>query len=717
MLHCYPQDDNLLMCRSRSLFLPIISHVQAALADPAAVLAAAIAVWSVSTLPLSPPPFSLTFVGSTLLVLRASRPAFALGVSVSIGGFTCSGTDVSSDGLWLITRTPSQSQMCDDAGNCGDGKLVITNPASVPTSSGGSGRRAAAAAQQFLGASLDCPPFCPGLLADNVVPVAASGTNGSFVPASVQTTSSGGRVVAPIDTASIAEATTGIFYARSCSATGIYTDPTTGACTNVSDPRASRCAFGSGDACQSCPTGALCPGGSRAWPRPGYYSASQSLPVVLPCPPPDPALRCTGWNPATGRTQCGEGYRQGSYKCESCAEGSYAPGDGSCRKCPVITGPWDRYSGLIIIFGVLVAFAVGIYLGLLCFIRAVGGTVSNGLKNVLTLMIWLVMTVQIVSQVSRVVSTSVPPLLATIYRGVALIQLQGIILPPACTGAYAFEQEVAINSFGLALTALFFALYFIGRSGKLRKIAGYVLTAAVLLLPMAAEASMGLMSCVSVELTPGALAVLDGGAALAAKRAAKEITAVRLLSSDPYFVCWAPGGSHAPAGYLSIATFLCYVVTLPVAVFVFIWRDAGLRAQTAAARAVLLTAMESNRKTARVAPAPSKIDVVAQPHSTPAAASAAQVASEPPAADSSTPASDPALGPFLSTSGYAPQAFYMRHVDLAAVLSLTVLQVFIPRPALLDRLVAKVVVTCIVLLSLSGLLLVLRPYARGVLAC
>jgi hypothetical protein len=665
------------------------------------VLAASIAVWGGTSLPTSPTPFSLTVVRSTVLVLRASRPAFAPGVSVSIGNVTLSGTAASSDGFWLVTRTPALSQICDTSGSCADSKLVLTNP-ETPSEVPSEGMR--------RGATISCPPFCPGLLPELAIPVAISVADSlAFVPGSVLTTASGGRITAPVDTQAYAEATTGIVYVQSCSASGLYTDPTTGACTNASDPRSSRCAFGSGDACQGCPAGALCPGGSRAWPRPGYYTAIPSLPTLLPCPPPQPELRCTGWNAVTGKTQCGELYRQGSYKCESCAEGAYAPGDGSCRKCPVITGPWDRYSGLIIIFGVLVAFAVGIYLTLLCFIRAVGGTVSNGLKNVLTLMIWLVMTVQIVSQVSRVVSTSVPPLLATVYRGVALIQLQGIVLPPACTGAYPFEQEVAINAFGLALTVLFFALFILVRNKKVRKIAGYVLTAAVLLLPMAAEASIGLMSCVSVELTAGALAPLDGGAALAAKLSAKQVTIVSLLASDPFFVCWAPGGSHAPAGYLSVATFIVYVALLPIAVFVSVWRDPGTRAQVAAARAAELVAREKAivRKSSRVVPAPER-------SSSPALASPTSPSPmlvPPGPADAFE--SDPALGPFLSSSGYAPQAFYMRHVDLAAVLSLTVLQVFMPRPAQLERLVAKVAATCFIMFSLITLLFVLRPYAKG----
>jgi hypothetical protein len=378
---------------------------QAALADNTAALAATIAVWGNTSLPsttssssssavvlnsgqASTRPFSLTFVGSTLLVLRSAVRAFSPATTVSIGNVSCGGTVVSSDGHWLVTTTPTQAQMCSASGACVTATLVLTNPPASVGGGGGSSRRAADAddTSTTRGAKLSCPPFCPNMLPAAAVPFAMS-SGDEFVPAFVQSTASG-KVIAPIDTTSIAESTTGIFYAVSCTASGLYTDPTTGACTNASDPRSARCAFGSGDSCQACPTGALCPGGSFAWPLPGYYSASASLPRTLPCTPPDPTERCAGWNALTGKTQCGPTYRQGSYMCESCAVGAYAPGDGSCRLCPIVKGAWDRFSGLLILISAIVAFAIVVYVCLFLFIRAVGGTVSNGVKNLITLMIW-----------------------------------------------------------------------------------------------------------------------------------------------------------------------------------------------------------------------------------------------------------------------------------------------------------------------------------------
>ena len=130
--------------------------------------------------------------------------------------------------------------------------------------------------------------------------------------------------------------------------------------------------------------------------------------------------------------------------CEACTVGSYQAGDGSCVTCPILTGAWPRYRGLVYLLAGVAAFAITVYVGLLLLIRLVGGTVASGVKHILILCIWSLQTIQIVSQVSRVASPSLPPLMKAVYAGVSLIQLQGILLPPACTGAYAFETEVSL---------------------------------------------------------------------------------------------------------------------------------------------------------------------------------------------------------------------------------------------------------------------------------
>ena len=107
----------------------------------------------------------------------------------------------------------------------------------------------------------------------------------------------------------------GLYYAEACSASGVYTDPASGACTNTSSPLYPLCAFGSGSNCQPCPANALCPGGPRCWPLPGFWVAVESSPSVLPCALPGAAAKCTGWSSALGQTKCGAGYLQVGAVC------------------------------------------------------------------------------------------------------------------------------------------------------------------------------------------------------------------------------------------------------------------------------------------------------------------------------------------------------------------------------------------------------------------
>ena len=183
--------------------------------------------------------------------------------------------------------------------------------------------------------------------------------------------------------------------------TGVYTDPSSGACTNASNPAAALCAYGSGAACVTCPTGALCPGGSRLWPRPGFWVARESTASVSACAPPDPGARCLGWSVSRGVSLCGLGYLEGSFLCGACAPSFYLADDGACSACPVVTGPWDRYRGLLVLFAGVVGFVGVVGVGLFIAQHFTGGSMAGGAKQLLSLGIWTLTALQTVSQVSR----------------------------------------------------------------------------------------------------------------------------------------------------------------------------------------------------------------------------------------------------------------------------------------------------------------------------
>jgi hypothetical protein len=161
---------------------------------------------------------------------------------------------------------------------------------------------------------------------------------------------------------------------------GVFTDPTTGACLNSSDPASLSCAYGAGDACRPCPIGGLCPGGFRIRSRPGYWTAAETATGVLQCPFPDPTARCPGWDAAEGLTACGVGFRPGSYLCGSCADSYFAVGDGTCAPCPVELDPWSRYRGVLGLLVALLVCAVVIYACLYALV-ACTTTTSDGVSG------------------------------------------------------------------------------------------------------------------------------------------------------------------------------------------------------------------------------------------------------------------------------------------------------------------------------------------------
>jgi hypothetical protein len=95
------------------------------------------------------------------------------------------------------------------------------------------------------------------------------------------------------------------------------------------------------------------------------------------------------------------------------------------------------------LFAVIIVFGLLIYAMLYAVVKFGGGTVKGGMARIVPLLLWLVMTVQTLAQVARVSSPSLPPLLQVLFRYVALIQLQGIVLPPSCTGGYPFQTEAS----------------------------------------------------------------------------------------------------------------------------------------------------------------------------------------------------------------------------------------------------------------------------------
>ena len=232
--------------------------VASALARPRVVLDAVRATWGSCSLPSSndtsslSPAFALTLVGPALLVLRAPQRAFLNATAATVGLTPARVLAASDDGQWLLLETPTEEVVCaglDPRTDCGYFGLALANPAP-----GGSSRG--------FCPPITCPPFCPGELDAGVIPLVVNSSAGGLqaVPATVPAAPVA-AAPEPLDLPALSSL--GIYYARACSATGLWTDPGTGACTNASDPLSYACAYGSGDACVTCPDNVICPGGTR----------------------------------------------------------------------------------------------------------------------------------------------------------------------------------------------------------------------------------------------------------------------------------------------------------------------------------------------------------------------------------------------------------------------------------------------------------------------
>ncbi|GAB5367195.1 hypothetical protein AAMO2058_001208800 [Amorphochlora amoebiformis] len=155
--------------------------------------------------------------------------------------------------------------------------------------------------------------------------------------------SKGGRVNCPGD---CPIGGLGFYYTSTCAG---FSPPIQ--CAQLDPNNHKSCAYGSGDSCSPCPSNAYCPGGERVWPREGYWTASETAGTVIECPP-DPLLRCIGWDVSESQTRCGVGY--GGILCAGCAV-SYYERLQECVACP---GGFEGFMRIIL----LLVVAVGVFL-------------------------------------------------------------------------------------------------------------------------------------------------------------------------------------------------------------------------------------------------------------------------------------------------------------------------------------------------------------------
>ena len=219
----------------------------------------------------------------------------------------------------------------------------------------------------------------------------------------------------------------GIMYSQECQ--GFVRGP---ACLEPST--ATSCAYGAADKCQPCPTGAVCPGGYRLWPLPGYWIADASTATVFPCAEPA-AVRCPGYHSGS---VCGRLYDQQSFQCSNCVD-EYYEDSGLCTKCPPDTEVKVHTTPVVIITGTFAALmALGSVLLTLWFRKnRFKVAPSFGFLLMGELLIWMLNVFQLLGEIGRDKVSRMPEELRRMFQALMLAQVDFAgVVPLECTNLH-----------------------------------------------------------------------------------------------------------------------------------------------------------------------------------------------------------------------------------------------------------------------------------------
>jgi len=306
------------------------------------------------------------------------------------------------------------------------------------------------------------------------------------------------------------------------------------------------------------------------------------------------------------------------------------------------------------------------------------------------------------------------------FRGLAVLQLDDVLLPPACTGAYAFESDVGIMGAALGTSLLYISAVSLGsRTPRWFSTAGGAsLRVLLLLFAPATRDLLSLLDCQTVSITASAAATLDGGTvpsgqAVNAGSRAAAITSVSVLSGNPYVVCWSNKGSHNAAGALAVVSFLVVIAAFPVVSWltVTVGRRYSDLCQAFAMRILCARDAASAGKGRRGIfrrQVSSGLDPVIITTQNPLRRDAHDQALplHPSQKDAAWPLA--LTDPFLAN--YVSSAFYTRHLDLALTLTLSAVQAFLPNPWNTATLVGKAAIISTASLMMAFHTVYARPF-------
>lgn len=475
-----------------------------------------------------------------------------------------------------------------------------------------------------------CPPHCPGEPVDVGAPDAqASNTQGSL----------------------------GLYYMRHCigyEKGAVCLDPAT----------AHLCAFGEDGAngtspdCRRCAEGALCPGGYRTWPQPGYWVVDESVYEPKKCLPPN-ADRCQGWAVGTGRSACAVGHNVLSSACSECMPGYFEEYPNTCSKCPNDTSTLAQLPLLMPVAGVILVVymaQVCVVVGLSRYYRRSATVAVPVLRSFTAAFLG---SIAIMLQAGRNLSSNTPVWLSAPLKQLQVLMFDVEPVDPACTNGIPFLKELLILSLSvvIATTVLGSEVWRICGGKPHPRFAPAVTGVLPLLLdltyPIVATYSLRLLTC-----TTGQIIESDGDRSTHVREA-------WVMASNSYQECLV--GDHLGPGLAAIGALALHIIGWPL------WSATTLLRQRASARAAFVTEMfedakatQANANNKRQSPGRTK-------RKASLASSVAACASSTRVAASQNVFSGTSACGFFIRKQFQPQYWYFYHINYSLVTGLAIL--------------------------------------------
>jgi hypothetical protein len=207
-----------------------------------------------------------------------------------------------------------------------------------------------------------------------------------------------------------------------------------------------------------------------------------------------------------------------------------------------------------------------------------GTTMAASFSTMRDFFVFAVSVFQLVAQVGKAAGPGLPPYLAACYGAVSVFQLDGVAVPPSCTGSDHFEFTFQLLVMTLAVFLSGFAVLMVWDKsqvllGKWNLVLGrFAIIALNLLYPIVTNAALGLFDCVPATLTGSQYEALDHSANTYVDSHVASVTSlkVEVLNANRFYVCFED--QHLKAFPMAVVAFIVYVVLYPWLPFLCAYR-------------------------------------------------------------------------------------------------------------------------------------------------